>query len=423
VSRAAAGVRLGSAAAAAAVAALLAGCSGTLPSVSDESWYAAHKRLVEGNDAFRKGNSAEAIAHYEAGKRLINGNGRYAAGEHRFYAREALFESMIGHAHFWDGNVGAAGERWRNALTIRFTGAQGAQLAAQRAGDASKVLTMGAAGLLGAYAAREAGRGALTPEAAAASVEQVYEVTLQTLDGINDAHVDANVDPKVRQYGAPDAHVVRVPVTPDATPFIWTGRMYIRDYTSCTGTVVARRIVLTNAHCLGKGGERPAVPHILFRLERTEQETEWWVHAWHTAGGSFRDWDGRPENDWALLVLAKPWTVLDYFPDVAPETPADVRAGAAKLMMAGYSADLSRGAFLTLHHGCEGAPSSPEGLLHNNCDSHKGSSGSPIYSAAGGFRIVALNAAFYEDGRPYRHIAVDTRQFHGALRELMEKYP
>lgn len=166
----------------------------------------------------------------------------------------------------------------------------------------------------------------------------------------------------------------RITVTSNERPWRLVGKVSLPDGGHCTGSLVGRDLVLTNAHCVLddtgalKKGEYEFLPGFRFGRRGWASGVSW---IWHgTAGG---------KADWALLRLNAPLgDVGGYLGDKLPDPDAMTGEGwRKKLVLVGYSGDrysTTPGA----HIGCSVTANDPRFGLAHDCDSFRGASGSPL---------------------------------------------
>lgn len=249
--------------------------------------------------------------------------------------------------------------------------------------------------------------------------------------GTSDNLPPVSIQPDVRASGIPINHVIRVPVTVEEPPF--ENILRLRNPNgSCTSTLLARNVALTNAHCVthyanGAPDWTEAYPYspssIKLVRERIINNEPYNVERFYTHQGENKGWNGEPLNDWAILVLSTSDTATypDY-PLVFPRAPINVRKGNIPLMMAGYSGDLNHGAFLTLHYNCRVGRVDRSRLV-TNCDSYKGSSGASVLMREPPYRVVSLNHASYNsETSEYRHLSIPTEFFYPKLLSVFQRY-
>lgn len=218
----------------------------------------------------------------------------------------------------------------------------------------------------------------------------------------------------------------RQPVLTSAYPYSAIGRIdWVladgRTIGYCTGTLIGRDLVLTNAHCLqhprtdrlvqpgqyGQGGDRIVFKAGMVRgVAQVEAAVRTFESGW-VRGTAAAD-------DWAILKLERPlgdrvgylgWLDANF------TNPNVVSAVAGKLRLVGYAGDFPTAALQEFgragdtagyHEGCsviEGHNQGPlAGLIFHACDTNPGASGSAIFARFddGSYQVLGLHAGANE---------------------------
>ena len=207
----------------------------------------------------------------------------------------------------------------------------------------------------------------------------------------------------------------------DPTTWPWTalGRVNLETGGFCTGTLVARDLVLTAGHCLydRRSGQRLA-PHRIHFLAGYRRGA-FLAHAVAREIRQPTSYDPAAPNDarklvsdWALLVLERP---LDIEPLAARSISAEEAASDDGLLLAGYGQD--RPHLLSLHDGCAVIGHAAQTyILTHTCDAARGESGSPLLvRTPQGFALVGLHVGVLNGSDQARGLAVHAPAFQAAL--------
>ena len=173
---------------------------------------------------------------------------------------------------------------------------------------------------------------------------------------------------------------------------------------SCTGSIVAPRLVLTNRHCVQDPEDGTGIAPRAYTVVRDSYEggeggvvrrsNKRAVVKWASPDLNISIQEDR-SRDWALLVLDKAFFEggLDLV------SPAELaRHPKFRIAVAGYSSDLNDGDQVTMDWGCLGEWD--DGLIRHLCRTFSGASGSPIIAVDGSFgrhKVLGVHAASYRD--------------------------
>ncbi|MGB3310224.1 MAG: trypsin-like peptidase domain-containing protein [Nodosilinea sp.] len=197
----------------------------------------------------------------------------------------------------------------------------------------------------------------------------------------------------------------RQPMTSSSYP--WSAVGQIVGFTSegsytCTGTLVADDLVLTNAHCVVDPATGMYSQRIMFLPNlvngRLTNDDDIATVTGVLVGTDFAE-DRFPEpDDWALMRIDKPLGQIYGTIGLSP-LPTEVLLNepfAEQLIMVGYSGDFpadNPGQTASAHKGCSIVEEALSVVLHL-CDTTGGASGGPILALIDDeYRIVALHAA------------------------------
>ncbi len=217
----------------------------------------------------------------------------------------------------------------------------------------------------------------------------------------------------------------------------------------CTGSLVARDLVLTNAHCVmvteedkekygKKVGELLELDQLGFYLDYTEHNSGLLsrVIELHVSPEYLR---GDDNSDWAILRLSSPIGDSHGWLGIVPSKAEE------HVTLAGYSGDIREGHIATIDRTCRTFVEEWDVVTHN-CDNWYGASGGPLFRENNGsYSIVGLHKGakqvsaeiwdklqqfkatpkeFYKQvgelkyGRDGRNGAVQTQRFAEKVREL-----
>lgn len=194
----------------------------------------------------------------------------------------------------------------------------------------------------------------------------------------------------------------RLPMMSRLYPWSTIGRVDIYDASNkfvghCTGTLIGKRLVLTNAHC---AVDANGTPHTWLRFRPNLRRNVAQDEAFAVKGLVGTKNPGRDRSaDWALLVLDRPlgetygwmgWAATDF---------ANANSFKQRLILAGYSGDFPADqpkVTAGVHQGCSIRGLNPApGLLSHDCDMTRGASGGPIFALVNKKAVImALNAAY-----------------------------
>ena len=209
---------------------------------------------------------------------------------------------------------------------------------------------------------------------------------------------------------------IRIPVI----PIFGFAKNFVRVANSsgrCTGTFVGPKYVLTNLHCVG--------PNLRVERDFVVEKVIYGVSRWWTAFGNNAlppaNFQSYIDDDWAILEIEGSRLDGDQYMFVDSGRPRQDR----EVMIAGYSDDISSGAYLTMDIGCQ--PTSTSGPALSRCSTYKGSSGAAVVPMDDPRVLLGLNNA--GDRRVNSTAtrggarAVRPEKFLPKLRELMGSLP
>ena len=195
----------------------------------------------------------------------------------------------------------------------------------------------------------------------------------------------------------------RVPVNESKYPWSAIGRVEaFKDKQmlgTCTGTLIGKRLVITNAHCIvDEVTKKITSNRIRFRPNLINGEAPAEAFASRVVLGT-NDPRGDRGNDWAFLVLDRPLGETYGWMKFILADLTDLDSVKETVNLVGYSADFPKdkpSETAGVHRGCSiRGFGSLLGTISHDCDMMAGASGGPIFAFLpdGSAVMVAINAA------------------------------
>jgi V8-like Glu-specific endopeptidase len=199
----------------------------------------------------------------------------------------------------------------------------------------------------------------------------------------------------------------RIPMTSNSYPWSAVGRVQTDDAGHCTGALIGRDLVLTNAHCIFVDGQQRGITFAPNYKNGQSPET---------VRGTFYWWGTKNPNqnrnaDWAIIRLERPIGDRYGWFGYHPLNYQELRG--RKVSYVGYSVfgnekvqAFINGETAQAHIGCQIRDVFPDpGLIHTDCDNGRGGSGGPIFIWQNNKPyIVGINAAEFRgdpDGQSF----------------------
>ena len=327
----------------------------------------------EYSESLKRGDIDSAIKSLKQIINVYTSNGKLAGGKGELFKYEAAYTALIAHLEFNRGRFPAAAKGWYESFEIEHSGLGYQNEIKQKNAKITDGIATALSAALASAAAQKSGGGVYT-----------YDVFNTVVP-----------KPEMIIAGRPDSSVARVPVRVELSPFDSIVKLNNNNKSYCTATMVSKFVAITAAHCMSQSGEAVSPKLLSVKREGIFSSPVITVEKYYTHLGENKGWDTRRQNDWLILLMATPYDKSGPFPKVYREIPAPIVSGAQNVMLAGYSSDLNKGFYLTLHYGCKFKPNnkSNDGTYLTNCENEKGSSGGAVMTTTKPYSIVGIHTA------------------------------